>query len=193
MINAAVKLGQAAERATRSIELADDSPQNLSSLLHTDVRIRQAAVRKLAAAGQLPSATAFAKAAGASAATAALAKESTRDLLGAAMRSERLEMLVKASSFTATNRHLDPFVESAVSVSSINDLTDNRAAFLRAAQNAITGVDKTASENISLADKELAAKIAIEYAGMKILFASCFLAKQSASSSFFLDAAAIAS
>jgi hypothetical protein len=194
MLKAAVCLATEAENAKQSRELLDDKPGDLRSLFHSNNGVRQLAAKKLAEHACLPSATAFAKAGGADSDTAELVKQYADDLLVSAYRGEKLATLINASGFTRQQTMPSAFAAMDVQVSSINSLTDKRAAFLHAAFNAMRPMEKLASEKrFSDGDKELASKLAIDYTAMKILIASHFLEKPAPSSSFFIQATATAS
>lgn len=194
MLKAAVELASVAESAKEVTPLLDDDPANLRSLFSDNVGVRQLAAKKLASENRLPSAISFAKAGGADEATAQLAKQFADELLVSAYRGEKLAMLISTSSFTRQQVLPSTFARLDTQVSSINNLTDKRSAFLHAAFNAIQPTEKVATEKrFSVGDKELASKFAIDYVGMKILIASHFLENQPSSSSFLLQATATAS
>jgi len=115
-------------------------------------------------------------------------------LLVSAYRGEKLAMLINTSGFTRQRVLPSALARLDTQVSSINNLTDKRSAFLHAAFNAMQPTEKVATEKrFSAGNKELASKLAIDYVGMKILIASHFLENQPSSSSFLLQATATAS
>lgn len=161
------------------VALADDDSARLLPLHHWDAQVRHAAVEKLAIAKTLPNGYSFAKAGGANEATARYVDDISRELIATAVEGGTLPTLIKSSAFTSSPVLVPSYLRATVDVASDNNLTDKRAAFRVAAQNAYCGRDKLAEADAHAIDRELAAKLAIDYAGMRILFASHFLAKYS--------------
>ena len=175
MMDAALRMPSVS--ALSKTALADDAPERLSALHHWDHQVRHAAVETLAHAKTLPNGYSFAKAGGANDATAMYVNDISGELISTAITGGTLPTLIKASTFTSAHVIVPGYLRATVDVVSENNLTDKRAAFRVAVQNAYGGHDKLADASSQLVDRELAAKLAIDYAGMRILFASHFLAK----------------
>lgn len=182
MIKVAAVLSQA--EAGQPILLADDPVEHLSALFHSQDDVRRSAVHKLAAQGQLPSAFAFARAGGADEQVARAVQNLVPAILPTAYRTERLPELIKASCFT-NNKTQGTWSGFAVACSSVNNVTDPRYTFLVSADGAMRPRSKAADEKrFSSEDVSQLTKLATDYIGMKILFASRVLETANTSSSF---------
>jgi len=179
MLGVAVKLAQAGNGES-PIYGGSDSSQ-LAVLFHADPEFRKAAVISLAGRGKLPGPVAFAKAAGADAATAELVATISQGLLPAIYRRDKLAVLVQQSPYTCSplSSSISP---AMVKVDTPDSLLNERDRFKHAVQSVLPVTDKVASSVD--ADANLAVKFAMDYAGMKILFAAHFLERQSSPSRF---------
>lgn len=180
MLGVAVKLAQAVGESSDVI-FGDDQGAQLSALFHANPEFRKAAVVSLAKRGKLPGPIAFAKAAGADEATAELMAQTSRGLIPSIYRKDKLASLIRQTVFTS--EPLSSSVSSSmIHVDTPDSMFDSRTQFKNAVQSVLRLQDKVAG--VHLADADQATKLAVEYAGMKILFASHFLEHQPSPSRF---------